>query len=302
MALCLSVIKYIKKREYDSIIVANPFTPTGMIAIQYMKMLGIRYYTEGDGGFPGKKHFVKDLIKQYIYHNAVGYFSTSQKHDECFLEHGVKPEKLIRYPFSSVFERDVLSQIPSDKEKKERKKALGIQEDKIVVAVGQMIPRKGFDILLKAWVAENKNFGLYLIGGKPTDEYIRIVEQNDLHSVHFLDFKSREELLNYYKAAELFVLPTREDVWGLVINEAMACGLPIISTNRCNAALEMIRDGVNGFIINCNDVELLTEKIKLIMSDDTLREKMAIESLCVAHDFTLEKMAERHIAVLSTII
>ena len=59
--------------------------------------------------------------------------------------------------------------------------------------------------------------------------------ENDLTNVHFVGFKTKEQLEDYYRAADLFVLPTREDIWGLVVAEAMAYGLGVITTNRCNA-------------------------------------------------------------------
>ncbi|MDO5425085.1 MAG: glycosyltransferase, partial [Eubacteriales bacterium] len=110
------------------------------------------------------------------------------------------------------------------------KEKIGIHEKKIVLAVGQYIYRKGFDILLKASEMLDSDIGIYIIGGEPTKEYLQIIENYGLHNVHFAGFMNKKELSDYYKAADLFVLPTREDVWGLVINEALAYGLPIITT------------------------------------------------------------------------
>ena len=55
--------------------------------------------------------------------------------------------------------------------------------------------------------------------------------------------------------------PTREDIWGLVINEALAAGLPVITTNRCGAGLELIKNNENGFLVNVEDIDELYEKI-----------------------------------------
>ena len=77
----------------------------------------------------------------------------------------------------------------------------------------------------------------------------------NLNNVHFIDFKNKDTLKEYYHVADVFVLPTREDIWGLVINEALAYGLPVITTDKCMAGLEMIENGKNGYIIPVNDVK-----------------------------------------------
>ena len=79
-------------------------------------------------------------------------------------------------------------------------------------------------------------------------EYINYISEHQLTNVFFFDFMNKELLFKYYQISDLFVLPTREDIWGLVINEAMANGLPIITTDKCVAGKELIND--NGYIIS----------------------------------------------------
>ena len=105
-----------------------------------------------------------------------------------------------------------------------------------------------------------------------------------------LKVKTKKELSEYYKAADIFVLPTREDIWGLVINEAMAYGLPVVTTNKCVSGVELVKDYKNGFIINVDDVKQLAYAINLILSDDILREKMSKESLKTIDKYTIENM------------
>lgn len=169
---------------------------------------------------------------------------------------------------------------------------------KVAIAVGQFIHRKGFDVLLKAWAECDKDYELYIIGAQPTTEYIELKQALNLENVHFEGFKTKAELQQYYQAADLFILPTREDIWGLVINEAMANGLPIITTDKCVAGLELIKDGENGYIIPAENQTELTKRIKEILSDETLREKMAKNSLERIKNYTVENMAIEHAKVL----
>ena len=101
-------------------------------------------------------------------------------------------------------------------------------------------------------------------------------------------------LNDYYAAADVFVLPTREDVWGLVVNEAMARGVPVITTNGCVAGCEMIREGESGFLIPCETYEPLAERIMSLLSQDDIRECMVLAGLERVRGYTVEAMARAH--------
>lgn len=298
MAFCPSIIKYLSLKKFDRIIVANVASFTGMFAIQYMKMFNIPYFIEGDGAFAKSGMGFKEKVKAYFIKGAEGYFSTSQMHDEYYLTYGAKKSKIHRYPFTSLKNDDILEQIPTKEEKILYRKELGMTEEYIILTVGQFIYRKGFDVLLSAAERLPGNIGIYFVGGEPTDEYLSVKNEKKLTNVHFIGFKNKEELKKFYIAADLFVLPTREDIWGLVINEAMACGLPVITTDKCIAGLELIEQGNNGYIMPVNDDEILSDRISEIFEDEDLKKKMAQRSLEVIGGYTFLQMAWKHIEIL----
>ena len=136
------------------------------------------------------------------------------------------------------------------------------------------------------------DIGIYIVGGEATDEYIRLREELGLANVHFLSFQKKERLALLYKAADVFVLPTREDIWGLVINEALAYGLPTITTDRCVAGLELIEDGINGYVVPVGDAKALAEKIRAVLASDL--GEMGAAALKKVRPYTLENMAKTH--------
>ena len=294
-AFCLSVLKVIKKR-WDKIIVANVSTPTGMLAIQYMKMHHIPYWIEGDGGFAKSGKGLKENIKKHFISGATGYFSTSAAHDLYYKTYGANSKRIFRYPFTSISTNDIVDHLYTKEEKTKIRYELEIYEDKIIIAVGQFIKRKGFDVLIKASNMLPNDYGIYFIGGQPTEDYLSMAKGRN--NIHFIGFKTKEELQKYYLATDLFVLPTREDIWGLVINEAMACGLPIITTDKCIAGLELVKNGVNGYIVPVNAPKQTAQKIKECFLDDNLV-SYGKNSIAKIQDYTFEKMAERHMEVLS---
>lgn len=298
MAFCLGVLKYLNDKSYDKIICTNFLTPTGMLAVWYMKKKHITYYLESDGGFAKTGKGVKEWLKRQIISKANGYFSTSKECDKYYIAYGAEVEKIHRYSFSSVNESDILQKPVSKMLKRDIRKQLNISEGKVLLTVGQFIYRKGFDILIEAASKMNADIGIYFVGGIPTNQYLDMKEKYNLTNVHFVGFKAKDELREYYCAADLFVLPTREDIWGLVVNEAMAYGLPIITTERCIAGLEMVRQGVNGYICKVHNVEEMTEKILDILGNDHLQTKMSMMNLKQAHKYSIENMVMDHVKVL----
>ncbi|MDI9520815.1 MAG: glycosyltransferase family 4 protein [Bacillota bacterium] len=291
----LDLIREIRKKDYDRLIISNYGSPSVMMAILYCNLFKVEYIMEHDGGFNKKDNFFKGLLKRALLKSAAAHFTTCNEHIKYLLSIGVLQNRIFKYPFTSVHLHDVLAKPITKEEKKQIKRKLGIVEEKIILSVGQFIYRKGFDLLIEAARDMDPSIGVYIVGGVPPKEYINLRDKYMLGNVHFIDFKSKEVLRDWYCATDLFVLPTREDIWGLVINEAIANGQPIVTTNRCIAGLELVHEEVNGFIVPSDDVAALSNAIKYIMNNDELRKNMSLESLCIAKDYTIEAMAQWHI-------
>lgn len=294
-AFCPSVIGYLSKKKYDKIVVTNYANPTGILAVAALKMRQIPYIIEGDGAFAGTGKGIKEKVKTWLLSGAELCLSTAQEHDKYYRTYGVSDDRIVRYPFTSLSDQDVLSQPVSPEEKTALRQKLGIKEDKMLLSVGQFIPRKGYDILFDALSKMDKSIGCYIVGGQPTEEYLRQVEALGLHNVHFVGFKPKADLSEYYMAADLFVLPTREDIWGLVINEAMAKGLPVVTTDRCIAGMELITEPTQGAIVPVEDAQALAEEMARLLAAD--RELAAQAVLKTIRGYTFREMARRHMEI-----
>lgn len=286
-ALCLKAKKYIKKIKPDFIIICNFASPTGILLANYCIKHDIRYYIESDGGFENTNPSgIKYQIKKMIFENAYKCFSTSSCHDKYYLSQGANINQIIRYHFTSLYQKDIVS----INEKKIDSKQINL------LFVGQFIERKGLDILLKSLVKINKeNFKIKIVGGSATDEYIEFINTfNLVDKVSFVEFKSSQEIHELMVESNIFILPTREDIWGLVINEAMACGNAIITTDKCVAGLELIKNGQNGYLIHSEDFEELSLRIKELIYNPNLILKMGKANIEKMQKYTFEQMALDH--------
>lgn len=302
-AFCPFIIKFLKQ-SWDFIVCCNMSTLTGIFEMFYMHLKKIPYIIEADGALLDiKKRGLKEKIKKMLISNSFKCFSSSRTTDEYFEYYGANRENIIRYPFTSVKEENIIKNEISNSMKMELKKQYNVKEEKIVLGIGRLIKMKGFEYLIKAFnmIQPNNNVGLYIIGGNQRNLYENLISEENKNNIHFIDFLPKEKVYDYCKLSDIFVLPTLSDAWGLVINEALANGLPVITTNKCVAGLEMVKDDFNGYIVPIKNYDEIYKKINCILDNDTKRKKMSVNSIKVANDYTIEKMVEKHIETFNNL-
>lgn len=290
-SLCIDVIDWLRK-PYEIIVLCGYSSPTFMLAMAYLRLKKIPFYIEIDGGLIREDSWLKYRFKKRLVGSATYWISSGAYTTRYLVHYGAREEDVFFYPFSSLSEKEIREKIVTKEEKNLLRQQLEIAEKNVILSVGQFIHRKGFDVLLKAAAKLPEDTGIYIVGGEPTEEYLQLAKELGLKNVHFLGFMKKEALSQYYQAADLFVLPTREDIWGLVINEAMAYGLPVVTTDRCVAGLELVEDGVNGYIVPVEDEAALAEKICTVLAGDV--RQMGEASLEKIRPYTIENMAKVH--------
>jgi len=134
--------------------------------------------------------------------------------------------------------------------------------ERFFLASGRFVEKKNQLRLLQAYAlyvqyAGDDSMGLVLLGDGPLHEQIQTIiqELNLSKRVHLPGFKQHVELPSYYGLAAVFIHPSTTEQWGLVVNEAMAAGLPLLISNRCGCAPDLVREGVNGFTFDPYDIE-----------------------------------------------
>ena len=249
-------------------------------------------------------NFIRDVIKKIVIKGATAYFASGEHAKNYFLKYGAKEDKIHIHNFTALREKDILTAPVSLEEKKRLREKLFLPVNaKLCIAVGRYIPLKRYDILLRLWKDMPKDKVLLLIGGGPEKgNYENIIKENSLSNVILEDFHPFAELLEYYKAADVFVHPTSYDVWGLVINEAMACGLPIVVSDTCVAGLELIRNGENGYVVHLGDDVEFMSKTNEILDNDELRQLMSYNSLETVKPFYIENMLASQMNTIKTFI
>lgn len=290
------VIKYLNLKRYDFVVLGDYSTFTSIIAAAFMNFTrGVKYIISIDGADQRQYNMFKDFIKRYIIRHAVHYFSPCRISDKYLIRYGASKDDITRYNFTSLEKRDILSVKVSEEEKEKIRQELGVDNGVAILFVGRLERGKGIDFILNLADCISGRVDYYIVGDKPSEEYLEIVQRKKLNNVHFVDFQVKEELKKYYKACDIFVFPTRHDVWGLVINEAMANGMPILSTDQCTAALHFIQNGENGYIYKVDDADDYIEKLEMMCSNPEALDRMSKKNISLIQEYSIEKMAEQHL-------
>jgi len=168
---------------------------------------------------------------------------------------------------------------------------------RFILFVGRLIPEKGVFDLLEAYAKLESGLrsevGLVFAGdGVSREELAQQAKRINPGTVCFPGFAQREDLAGLYALAETLVLPTHSDTWGLVVNEAMACGLPIIVSSVAGCSSDLVEEGWNGYVVPPRDSEKLSVAINSLVRRPELKQQMSARSLERIRNYAPEACAD----------
>lgn len=224
----LSIFKWLNK-NWDVVIVGCYNSKVQLMAMMYMRLLGIPFYINLDGE-PFIGSGLKGALKMFFLKGAKGYLTAGVKSGESIKTALGKKVNVHPYYFSSL----------TDEELKTNAAHITRRED-FVLVVGQYFDYKGMDIAYR--VACNDNSIKYKFVGMGKRTQLFIDHFGDIApNVEIIPFLQKNELEEEYKHCKVMLLPTRQECWGLVVNEAASFGTPIVSTTGSGAAEEFLGD------------------------------------------------------------
>ena len=290
------LVNYIKKnhQNYDLIIMNGYSTISELRAISYMNKKKIPFVLYINGGVVKKETGFKKAFKTKVISSANMYLSPCDAANEYLTYYGARKEDIYIYPYSNYFEKEVLPTPLSINEKLNIRKKYNLPEGKLFVSASQFIERKNVLQLLS--IFKNREETLLLIGSGPLkDSYINYIKENNMKNVIIFDYMDRERLFDVLRGCDAFITLSKQDIYGHTTAEAMANGLPVISSNTVVSSLNLIKQGINGYIVNLDNEQEIIDAINYVSTD------MSKEAIKTAYENTVEKMAEAHIEIFKRI-
>jgi len=171
------------------------------------------------------------------------------------------------------------------------------------IYIGRFSEEKNILQLLKAYnlfkLKQSNNWGLVLVGSGPQqNEITSFIETHNLENVFMPGFKQMMEIPKYLAISDVFILPSTSEPWGLVVNEAMAAGLPVLVSRRCGCYPDIVKEGVNGLSFDPFNVNELSSAMQAISDGHYNLENMGQASLDIIRNYTPRKASE---VILDTI-
>lgn len=293
--------KFIEKIDPEVLITEGFFQWTPLLCLYARKHkipIYVSYertpYTERNTGW------LKILERKFIDHYVTGYLVNGSETTKYLYSLGVNESRIHLAGMSADsagLGQAIFSYSVGEKECMRKQY---IQDGGLLYLFsGQMIERKGVRYLLEAWlshISSNPNDILLLIGGGPLlDTFVDAYAS--CSSIHFEGKINYNEVYKYYAIADVFILPTLEDNWSLVIPEAMACGLPVATSIYNGCWPELVKEGINGITFDPLQKESILKALDYFHHHDL--KVFGANSVEIERPFNTENTAKRVFDVIN---
>jgi len=277
-SIAWGIIPYLLFKKYDVVISTDPHVSETWLSFLISKLRRKKFviWTETFGWKRTPKSKIIDPFVSLVCKYADACIAVGTKSREYFIKNGTSVDNIFIAP-------DTANTYTI------KKKVYGFdfKNKKIILYLSRIVPYKGLDILIRAFSQIEKEVkdSYLLIGGKGSfeQEAKDLAKNLKIKNIKFLGPVDKEYIGFYYSICDVFVLPSTfrdydAECWGLVLNEAMAFGKPVISTDAVGGAYDLIKQGINGFRIKHGNVEELYKVLKIILTNDRLRKEMGKKS------------------------
>ncbi len=242
------------------IIIGMEYNPVSLSALFWTRKNKKKFINLTDGTLNSEKsiNLIQKLNRKIIISKCDAAIASSTKAKEKLLAWGIEQEKI----FVSLLTVDLTTY----------KKIERVPEPGRLLYVGSMIERKGLDLLIRALPFVKTAVTLRIVGNGTEDqiEELKKIACNVgvENRIVFCGFKQGEELAEEYKKAMAFILPTREDCFGLVLLEAIASGVPVVSSIYADGAYDIVIPGENGFLVDPYNEKEMASAIDQVLSNN----------------------------------
>ncbi len=266
--------KILKRNHYDAILIFGWNKTIYLKAFLIAKKLGIKTILRVETNLNSKISLIKKYLKFCILKVYLKFFDyflyIGSLNKDFYSFHGVPKKKLYYAPYfveNSFFEKNL--------NKKNLRKKLNLKNKKIVIFVGKLIDRKNPHDFLKLAhkFQNNKRIHFLIIGSGELNFYCKnFINSHKLKNISMLGFLNQKKIREVYSISDLLILTSKYETWGLVVNEAMASGVPVIATKESGATKDLIESGVTGYSYNCGNIkELFSHFNKIILNIKKLK-------------------------------
>ncbi len=289
-----ALFKKIRSYRPDVLNLTGWYDPAQWALLFYAKLMGIKVVISNESNVRDHVRMgAKERFKQFLLGRADAFFCFG-KSSAAYLEKlGAKPSQILTQKAAVVDNEVILEHYQKAiGERDSHKKAKNWARYNFIF-VGRLIPPKNLPLLLDAFAeisAEAFDWGLVLLGeGEQKGELQRLAHNNT--TIRFEAGVPWYEVAEYLALADVLVLPSESEPWGLVVNEAMICGLPVLVSEPSGCVDDLVKTGQNGFTFNPHQKQDLVNKMHYFVQNANNLTRMGEASRAIVAPFAPEKVA-----------
>ncbi|MGE5112431.1 MAG: glycosyltransferase family 4 protein [Acidobacteriaceae bacterium] len=292
-----AVLGRVLRKKYSAVHLAGWGHWITRLAILACRIRRVPFSVESDtplgAGVTGWRRSIKDWVYPFWMKWITVAIPGGRRQAEYFRRYGVPDDRI------------VISHMTVDTEAIREMKSVGSEEFRrangvpsnmvVFLFVGRLLVLKGIDTLLAAFekaAAEDHGIGLVIVGDGPERAKVEEARARLPRNIWAVGRQNYSRVISWMRSSDVFVLPSRNENWGLVVNEAMVCGLPVVISDVCGCVEDLVFEGQNGHIFPVNDVEKLTETMLSIARCGEARCAMGRASATIIEPWTALREAE----------
>jgi glycosyltransferase involved in cell wall biosynthesis len=237
---------------------------------------------------------LRRIFLSWVYRHVDICLYTGTANRAYFKWHGVREDQLVYAPHAVDNDRFAADDQNRNMLATAWRNQLGmLEDDTVFLFAGKLEPKKGLKSLIDALkILENSKARLVIAGNGVLEEELRQMASCDGRII-FLPFQNQQQMPILYRLGDVFVLPSRgpSETWGLSVNEAMASGRPVIVSDRCGCAADLVQSGVNGYCFSAGNVTQLATVMQQCLDPDK-RKKMGETSRQIIARFSYDQIVD----------
>lgn len=304
-----AIIGELRRNRYDALWVHGHNYSTYVMAYLAARLFGIPIFTRGETHLLLQRPRLKRLLRRpllgLLYAQASACLAIGSRNAGFYRHHGVPDRKIFTVPYTVDNERFIELADANRPRRREIRSSLGIDPDLPVVLFASKFTRRKHPMDLLEAKARLQEAGqrcslVYVGAGEEEARLRRFVTERKLPDVHFLGFRNQSELPEIYAMSDVFVLPSENEPWGLIINEVMCAGVAIVASDEIGAVADLVRPGENGELFKARDVEALAGILGRLVENPALMADMGRRSREIIEHWSYERCVEGVRAALAS--
>ena len=286
-------LKRIRMYRPDVVNLPGYYEPAMVMVQLCCRIMGIKVVLSIDSTESDNANiWYKEAIKKFIIGQADGFFCYGTLAADYVLKLGAKPGQILMR--NNAVDNEAVRNIHDNTNAVGLKKRHNIISKKNFIYIGRLMEIKNIHRLLKAYQQlDDTDWGLILVGnGKDKEHILHQIEENNIKNVYFIPAQPWREIPKYMALADVLVLPSYSEPWGLVVNEAMACGKAVIVSDKCGCARDLVANGKNGFTFDPLNVNELKGKLDFFINDPDAASAFGKVSEQIIRNYSPQRVAE----------